>query len=780
MHGGLAIYLKCGYQHQSLLTHIGNHSSWEYQILEILVDSSTNTKITLGNIYRLPKETNADYDRFMNEFNVLYEQLHQSTTNIAFFGDFNIDLLKLRDRTKCNEFFELMTSRSLIPKITLPTRVSRNSATLIDNAFCKLSNFSKTTCRILVNKLSDHLPYFVCFDNLIKAKGTPKLVKIQSFNNEDSIKNFKADLGLYDFDSKLTKVSPDENYDIFDNILKDLREKHFPLKIMKFNRYKHKRNNWITKGLLNSIKFRDKLYIKLKKTARDTPSYNSLEINLATYNKILKTSIRSAKLSYYNEKFRKFKKDIKNTWLTIKELINKTNNKKNLPKFFTVNGENIYEPQKIANEFNRYFNELGPSLARKIKHQNSQTTFQNFLSNATPRRFEFHETSEEHVSHIIDKLPTKTSRGFDGLSTKLLKEIKETILSPLTTIINQTIRTGIFPQKLKIARIVPVHKKDDNTILGNYRPISVLPAISKVLEKVMHQQLCTYFESQNLIFPSQYGFREKHNTEYAVIENIDRVIDCLENKQTPLNIFLDLSKAFDTLDHSILLSKLSHYGISGNSYKLCDSYLTNRLQFVEYDGIKSELLNITTGVPQGSILGPLFFLIYMNDFGRSTNMFRFIMYADDTTLLTMLSTNNDELRSQEELKLNCELEKISTWLKVNKLSLNVSKTKYILFHPKNKVISDLNLILDGDKLQRVTTFDFLGITVDECLTWNEHIHKIQMKIAKTLGVMNRIKLYLPSDTLLTIYNSLIYSQFLYGILLWGPQCNKLDKIQKSL
>jgi hypothetical protein len=777
-HGGLAIYLRNGIQYRSILTDTRTFNSWEHQFIEVIVNETTKTKLVIGNVYRLPRETNCDYDTFIEEFSNILEKLEQNQ-HLALFGDFNIDLLKIRDKPKVNEFFEMMLSKSLIAKITLPTRFSRNNATLIDNVFCKLAQgLSRTYTGILTNNMSDHQPYFISFDFLNLTNTRPKVCKLQKFD-EDSFIKFKNNLNAFNFDDFLNfgdDGNPDQNYEKLDSLIHNLKEKHFPVKLVKFNKYRHKVNKWITRGIMNSIKFRDKLYARLKNTPPNTTLRNTLQINLSTYNKILKKNIRLAKSQYYHSIFEKFKEDIKNTWVTIKELINRTRNKKLLPNFFQIDGNSISDSQTIANKFNVYFNNIGPSLARNIV--SPSIDFTSYLTNPVHQQFHFHTITEEMVARIIDNFPPKTSCGIDGMSMRFIKEIKNCILRPLCSIINQSLNTGIFPNKLKVAKIVPVYKNGDNTYIENYRPISVLPVLSKIFEKVMLIQLNVHFNSLNLLFSSQYGFREKHSTEFAAMENIDKIIESLEDRKAPLNIFLDLSKAFDTLDHNIMLHKLYHYGITGNAFELCKSYLTNRQQYVEYNGFQSDLLPIKTGVPQGSILGPLFFLIYVNDFDRSTNMFRFIMYADDTTLLaTLSSVNNDEIKVVEQT-LNTELKKVGNWLKVNKLSLNISKTKFMIFHPKNKQTPKIQLFIDNIPLVQVACFDFLGIIIDESISWASHLFKVQMKISKVLGVMNRLKFCLPSETLLLLYNSMILPHLLYGILLWGLKCNKLSRLQK--
>ena len=258
------------------------------------------------------------------------------------------------------------------------------------------------------------------------------------------------------------------------------------------------------------------------------------------------------------------------------------------------------------------------------------------------------------------------------------------ILAPtLSVIINQSLYTGIFPDKLKVAKVLPLLKKGDNWLMENYRPISLLSTLSKVFERVVFEQMYEYLNSNNLLYQSQYGFRKDHSTELASTELIDRICKVMDKGETPFSIFLDLSKAFDMLDHDILLTKLRHYGIVGTPLIWFKSYLTNRAQYVEINGTCSNLLSIGKGVPQGSFLGPLLFIIFINDIHRSSKEFKFITYADDTTLFSSLSSfipdSNRSMANASET-INSEINKVTDWLIVNKLSLNVNKTKFMVFH----------------------------------------------------------------------------------------------------
>ena len=385
------------------------------------------------------------------------------------------------------------------------------------------------------------------------------------------------------------------------------------------------------------------------------------------------------------------------------------------------------------------------------------------------------------MEKIVKNLASKNSSGHDGISACFLKRILETVTLPLTHIINQSLCTGIFPDRLKIAKVVPLFKKGDQHILDNHRPISLLPVVSKVFEKVVFNQLYQYVTDNNIIFTSQYGFRKLHSMELTSLELVDRVFQHLDKGKLPLSIFLDLSKAFDTLDHHILLNKLKFYGLSSTPLKWFESYLHGRKQYVDFYGIHSN-----TGVLQGSILGPLLFMIYMNDIHMARQNFNVILYADDTNLIGPLCSFNSSLRINKESigyvsdQINTELGNIQEWLNINKLSFNVKKTKFMIFHHYQRNLNNITprLKIYSETIEKVSEFNFLGLTIDEHLSWKPHVLKISNKIARTLGIVCRLKNFLPTHVLRILYNSLILPHLQYSILAWGFRMGRLDKMQK--
>ena len=608
-----------------------------------------------------------------------------------------------------------------------------------------------------------------------------KLVEVEQCNEQtiEKFQNYLIERNMMsDMDSNL-RSDPNNNCNILFSELGNAKKMHMPTKMVKFNIRKHKVQPWMNNVLLRKINKKSDKYSKLLKIPKTDASYVTKKAEFNEYVKDVKNDIKIAKRNYYFHVFNMHKNNMKQTWRTITETRNKQVNSREIPTKIIHNDETLTDNEEIADCFNSYFANIGVQLSSSFEESDRIPSFEAYLGddNVNPDlSFHFTPLTEDLVLTLISNFQNKTSFGMDGISNKLLKRIKHIIVQPLTLIINQSLTSGIYPDKFKISKITPLHKKDDRTIVSNCCPISLLPTMSKIIERVMHSQLYAFLNENNLITEQQYGFRSNHSTELATLRLTDTIMYELDNSHISCAIFLDLSKAFDTLNYKILLRKLKYYGLGNVAYNLIENYLTNRQQFVKLRNVKSKLIPMLIGVPQGSILGPLLFSIYINDLPKSCPKLNCIMYADDTTLYSSLE-NFDSNNIEREI--NYEWEKVNLWLKANKLSLNVKKTK-CMFFDKRKTLPHINLSLNDVIIENVPKFNYLGIIIDEHLSWNSHTEMIELKVSKAIGIINHLKSIYPQRVLFTLYNSLIISHMLYGILLWGKSDNvdKIAKLQK--
>ena len=734
--GGLIIYVKKNLSDFTEIIPHATHVSGNIEQLWIKITKPNVRNLLLGVIYRPPSGKVSDS----------LAELSTSLTNIldsfqgeiTIVGDFNINYsLRHTPAYKAIKNFERTFNLNQI--IKSPTRIVKNSKTHLDLIFTNMDHI--ISFGVLDIAISDHLPVF-----LIKKKN--KIRPSYSFTKGRSYSTYSKEDFQNDIKTHpkwgsfwdLEENKPNEMWDIMLEIILETSDLHAPLKDM---RIREDTPQWITKDLISEINQKDFLFKKAKKFPSD--------LNWETYKRKkneVKQLLSTAKEEFIKGKLDEHEANPRKFWRTINDIsgIGKNKNSSKCTKI-TDENNNEFVNQDAADFLNNYYACIGPNLAKTHKEKWEKEK----CGIKTSASFSFQWVTEFEVKILIKEIKITKSSAIDGLSTRLLKDAFEVLSFELTYMYNSCLQFGTFPKNWGLSKITPIPKTNPHsTDPNNWRPISQICLPSKLLEKIIHNQLYHYLDVNNILSPNQYGFRKGLSTSMAIFDVLKSLYENWNDKVFSGCIFIDFSRAFDTIDHDILADKLILYGLDGTSQKLMLEYMSCRKHITTINGFNSAEAPVTHGTAQGSILGPLIFILYVNDIFTSLNQdSSTYMYADDTLILSK-SDNIDDVTSKAKVALG----KIMRWCEANKLSINYKKTKYMIVK-HTKVPAEPSLEIGDIKINSVQQYEYLGMLLDDKLTMNEYADAVWKKANTKVGILANIRRFISESTAAKIYKSMI-------------------------
>lgn len=590
-----------------------------------------------------------------------------------------------------------------------------------------------------------------CVRKLNSHSFKPRTIKTRDYKNYNP-EDLCSDLRQSGFEPVYSSITVESAWGSFKNIFNPAVDKYAP-PITK--RIRGQPCPWLRNDTKREMIDRDRLL----KRARKTNTENDWSMYKRQRNRV-NNLVKMNKNRYYKDLLSENSRNPKKFWSTIKDIfpsqpLNCTG------RSFQINGEVITDNKCIANAFGSFFS----SIIHKLKEQclplvNFAWRYRKSSCARNSLTFNFNPVTEQHVEKKLKQLKRSKAAGIDNIPPGILKDCSSVVRKPLAHIINMSLITGEIPQEWKEAKVVPVHKKGPTNDFDNYRPISVLPVISKIMERIVHEQFMDYLESNNLINDSQFGFRQKRSTQLAVTLLLDKVRANMDKGLLTGVVFIDLSKAFDMVSHSNPLNKSEGFGVQSAEMEWFTNYLFNRSQFVNFDGSVSEKFQLTSGVPQGSILGPLLFILYINDIDDHLNSANIIKYADDTVLF-LSGREIDKIENQ----LTDEMQVVAKWLNENDLviNLNKGKTESILMGTNRRIRNKtLKVHFNDRQINFSSKYKYLGVLVDQTANLNEHFYLSFKKASGRLRLLKKIRWSLTMDAAESIYKCMIMPLLTYA------------------
>lgn len=702
-------------------------------------------------IYRSPSFQNLE--NFYNSLQSVVSSL-QSHANIILIGDINVDIKSGSNDRHAGDYLTLTASLGLLPAHSLPTR--------LNNCLDHIMLRSKKTSTVLVldSHVTDHQP--TCLFLLLNSRSGLNGQRTKTQYDYEAI---RKELNSADFSPILICKNANQAADLLINSIQHVISNHTRItgnkkcKVLK---------PWMTTGLVRCLRNRDRMHSEVRKNPEDT----ILKISYTRYRNFCNTLIKKLRRAFEKQEFQKAKNNPKATWKVIKSITN-TSTQTRSPRELLSDSADV---KTSANQVNQFFTNIGKNLADKIT-ANITTPPEVPQFNQLPNSLVILPVDEEQVGRIIHDLRSDCATGWDNIPARVIKNSCIALIPAITHICNLSIDSGTFPEAFKKAVVHPIYKSGGRDRVSNYRPISVLSSLSKILERILNNCLIGFLEKHKVIANNQYGFRSGISTEDAVTDFSNSLVGKLDNNLNCYGIFLDLTKAFDTVSVPRLISKMENLGVRGVAHKLFTDYLSDRTQCVTIDSVTSSYDKLTFGIPQGSILGPTLFVLYINDLCKlSISNCEIFCYADDTALLVY-----DKNWAQAKDRAEYALRLIMKWLSTNLLTLNLEKTKSIRFCRPRSVTppSSSNTIkahaccphqsvnCNCITLSMVSNIKYLGVIIDQNLNWCAHIEALCARIRRLIYMFKELRHSADSETLILAYLSLCQSIVTYCIPVWG-------------